>query len=101
MFRLLREILTKRDNQTFDEIKVSGFIAIIFSCAIVGYRVIYMNDQFDAYSFLIGVSWALGAMASGPALRDRINRGPGDQRADADRMPEVPNAAQPGGGRQL
>lgn len=91
MFRLLREVLTKSDNRTFDEIKVAGFIAINFACAMVAYRVVWMNDQFDAYSFLVGLAWALGAMAGGPAVRDRLD---GDVHDGGDRHAPPP-------GRQL
>lgn len=73
---ILRDVLKKTDGKTFDEIKVAGFIAINFACLVVGYRVFWLNDQFDAYSFLLGVAWALAAMAGGPAVRDRFSNPP-------------------------
>lgn len=95
--KLVRDIISHRDPRSssgyrFDEVKISGVIAVVFSCWMVGYRVLYLNDQFDAYSFLLGMAALLVAMTGGPVIRDRWGGG-----ADRDRDPSPP----PSVGRQL
>ncbi len=69
MPQILKNILTERDNQTFELISVLTLLAMTGMVFYAGYDLIHNNGRFDAENYGIGVASILGGSGLGRYLK--------------------------------
>lgn len=74
MMQIIKDVLTREDGTTYDEVRVMGSVVLIFGCLLCFWLVVVKGDAFDANAFFWGSAGVLSVMAGGPAGRDLLNR---------------------------
>ena len=69
MVRILKNILTERDNETFELISVLTLLAMTGMVVFAGYDLIHNNARFDPENYGIGVASILGGSGLGRFLK--------------------------------
>jgi TRAP-type C4-dicarboxylate transport system permease small subunit len=69
MTQILKNILTERDNQTFELISVLTLLAMTGLVVYAGYDLIHNNARFDPETYGIGVATILGGSGLGRFLK--------------------------------
>ncbi len=69
MVQILKNILTERDNETFELISVLTLLAMVGMVGFAGYDLIHNNARFDPEKYGIGVASILGGSGLGRFLK--------------------------------
>ncbi|MHB1756459.1 MAG: hypothetical protein ACYCT9_02980 [Leptospirillum sp.] len=77
MVQIFKNIMTERDNQTFELISVLTLLAMGGMVVFVGYDLIHNNAHFDPENYGIGIATILGGSGLGRFLKKDTERNAG------------------------
>jgi TRAP-type C4-dicarboxylate transport system permease small subunit len=83
MTQILKNILTERDNQTFELISVLTLLAMTGLVVYAGYDLIHNNAHFDPENYGIGVASILGGSGLGRFLKKDTEQASGNSSSSA------------------
>ena len=64
MKQFFKQILTGKDNETFDFVRVLAVVGAVEGLALMGYTVVYRGEHFDFTTFGTGLGVLLAAASA-------------------------------------